>query len=303
MLPSLYIPHGGGPCFFMDWTMGPSDTWDRMGAWLSGAVDTLDRRPAAIVVVSAHWESPAVAVTSGERPPLIYDYYGFPPHTYELTFPAPGAPALAAAIMTLLERAGMAAVADPSRGFDHGVFIPLKLMVPHADIPVVQVSLVDGLDADVHLALGRALAPLRDDDVLIVGSGMSYHNLPELMRGQSHIEASDRFDAWLDETCRAPAVERERRLRDWLAAPAALDAHPRAEHLLPLMVAAGAAGNDAGNRVFTGSCDGQHRLCVCIRLTRYPAAHHYIQDCFAYAVAAPVRSGPNCTTIRGGFVS
>ena len=246
-LPTLYIPHGGGPCFFMDWTLGPADTWDRMAAWLRQIGAALGAMPEAIVVVSAHWEAPVVTVTSGVRPALIYDYYGFPEHTYALEYDAPGAPQLASEICGLLSRAGISAAEDPDRGFDHGVFIPLKLIFPEAGIPIVQLSLHHELDAPLHLDIGKALAPLRDNGVLILGSGMSYHNLPVMMSGVAVIEDADRFDQWLTQSCLMEGAARAERLRNWHAAPAARRAHPREEHLLPLMVAAGAAG-DAGAR-------------------------------------------------------
>ena len=249
-LPSLYIPHGGGPCFFMEWSMGPPDTWERMGAWLRGLGPAGDERPRAIVVVSAHWETPVVAVTSGVAPQLIFDYYGFPPHTYELTYPAPGDPVLAAALCACLAEAGVDAVADPARGFDHGVFIPFKLIYPDADIPIVQLSLHASLDPALHIAIGRALAPLRDDGVLIVGSGMSYHNMSGFMRGDGAIAASDRFDEWLQDACRQDSDARAKALTNWVTAPAARDVHPREEHLLPLMVAAGAGAGDPGRCEF-----------------------------------------------------
>jgi len=249
--PAFYIPHGGGPCFFMTWTAGPPDTWDRMGAWLGQLGATLADRPAAIVIVSAHWETPVVAVTSAEQPPLIYDYYGFPQHTYALRYDAPGDPEIARDIVDRLNAAGIGAAPDPSRGFDHGVFIPLKVMFPEADIPVVQVSLHESLDPALHLAIGRALAPLRQRNILLIGSGMSYHNLPLMMSGAAVLEDSDRFDSWLFETCGMAPAARDPRLCAWNTAPAALDAHPRAEHLLPLMVAAGASADTSGRRIFS----------------------------------------------------
>lgn len=231
--------------------MGPPDTWDRMGDWLRGLARTTAVRPRAIVVVSAHWETPVVAVTSGAAPQLLFDYYGFPPHTYELRYPAPGDPALAAALCTLLGGAGIDAVEDPVRGFDHGVFIPFKLVYPDADIPIVQLSLHASFDPALHLAMGRALAPLRDDGVLIVGSGMSYHNMSGFMRGDGEIVASDQFDSWLQDVCRQTGEPRATALTNWRTAPAARDVHPREEHLLPLMVAAGAGGDDPGRCEFS----------------------------------------------------
>ena len=248
-LPTLYIPHGGGPCFFMDWTAGPSDTWNAMGAWLRDLPALLPASAKALLVVSAHWEEPVATVGSGEAPGLIYDYYGFPPHTYELQWPAPGDPALAERVLTLLSRNGIDARADASRGFDHGVFIPLKVSFPDAVIPTVQLSLRRDLDAAEHLAIGRALAPLRDQGVLLLGSGMSYHNMQGFRRESSRAP-SIAFDDWLAETVAAPEPQRETRLLGWEEAPNARDCHPREEHLLPLLVCAGAARGDAGMRIY-----------------------------------------------------
>lgn len=250
LLPTLFVPHGAGPCFFMNWN--PPDAWNAMGAFLKGVAASLPQPPRAILMVSAHWLEPEFAVTSATRPGLIYDYHGFPPHTYELRYPAPGAPALAAQAAGLLDAAGLAARQDAERGFDHGMFIPLKLMLPAADIPVVQLSLRRDLDPLVHLEAGRALAPLRGEGVLIVGSGMSFHN----MRGYGDPRfgpVSDEFDRWLTATVEAEPARREVCLARWETAPGARLCHPpRAEeHLLPLMVAAGAAAGGRGRRVFS----------------------------------------------------
>lgn len=253
--PTLFVPHGAGPCFFMEWK--PADTWQRMEAWLRGMVDWAGARPAAIVVVTGHWEAPAFTVNSAPRPGLIYDYQGFPDHTYRLEWPAAGSPELAARIRDLLAAQGIENREDPARGLDHGVFIPLKLAFPEADIPVVQVSLRQDLDPAAHLALGRALAPLRREGVLIVGSGMSYHNMRRFrFEGGPADPDSEHFDDWLAETVATEASERARRLIDWADAPGARDAHPREEHLLPLHVVAGAAAADLGERVFQDTVMG-----------------------------------------------
>lgn len=249
-MPTIFIPHGGGPCFFMDWE--PRDAWDRMAAYLRGIRAGLPQSPKAIVMVSAHWLEAEVTVTSAPQPGLIYDYYGFPPHTYELRYPAPGEPRLAERLLALLGQAGIPARADAQRGFDHGMFIPLLLMFPQADIPVVQLSLKTSLDPAAHLAIGTALQSLRDDGVLIVGSGMSFHN----MRGYGDPRfgpISDGFDAWLTDAVQAGPAARQQALTDWELAPGARLCHPsRAEeHLLPLMVVAGAAGNELGRKVFS----------------------------------------------------
>lgn len=241
--PALFIPHGGGPCFFMDWT--PPDTWKAMGTYLSGIGSGLARRPDALIVISAHWEAEPVSITAGAQPELIYDYYGFPDHTYELQWPAPGAPEVAVEVLELLTEAGIPAQLDDKRGFDHGVFIPLMLAFPDAQIPTLQISLHPSLDPALHLAMGRALARLRSDNMLIIGSGMSYHDVAGLM-GRKPIEGSQEFDDWLYDAIVESPETRDRLLTDWLDAPSARACHPREEHLLPLHVAAGAAGEDAG---------------------------------------------------------
>ena len=252
-LPSLYIPHGGGPCFFMDTPPGmPRDMWDRMGAYLRGIDAGIGVRPKAVLVISGHWETERPTVNTATRPPLLFDYYGFPEHTYRLTYPVSGSPILARRVREVLAAAEIPSDEEPERGLDHGVFIPFKLIYPDADVPTVQLSLNRNLDAATHLNLGRALEPLRDEGVLIVGSGMSYHNLRELFSSDSRAtSAAVDFDSWLNEavTDSDPAA-RERKLADWRQAPGARAAHPRPEHLIPLMVAAGAAGEDLGRRTY-----------------------------------------------------
>ena len=174
-LPTLFIPHGGGPCFFMNWD--PPDTWHRMAEYLRRVPDDVGVRPRALVVISGHWEEEVVTIQNNPAPPLLYDYYGFPESTYQITFPAPGAPEVAARISELLKAAGIEFIYDHARGFDHGVFIPLKVAYPKADLPIVQVSLLASMDPAEHIRLGQALASLRDEGVLIIGSGMSYHNM------------------------------------------------------------------------------------------------------------------------------
>ena len=250
-LPTFFIPHGGGPCFFMDWN--PPGAWDAMAAFLRGIAGTLPQAPRAILMVTAHWQATDFAVGAAAQPGMLFDYHGFPPHTYELRYPAPGEPVLAARVQALLGQGGLSAHLDGERGFDHGTFIPLLLMFPQAQVPVVQLSLRRDLDPAAHLQAGRALAPLRDEGVLIVGSGMSFHN----MRGYGDPRfgpVSDAFDDWLTAACTAPPPGRTAALTAWEQAPHARLCHPpRAEeHLLPLMVAAGAAGEDDGCKVFSG---------------------------------------------------
>ncbi|WP_461306082.1 DODA-type extradiol aromatic ring-opening family dioxygenase [Albidovulum sp.] len=247
--PSLFIPHGGGPCFFMDWD--PPDAWDRQRAFLQALPASLPERPRALLVISGHWEEPVFTVQANPAPPLLFDYHGFPPHTYQLTWPAPGDPALAARVRALLEGAGFDTAEDPARGYDHGVFVPLKVAFPEADIPTVQLSLRADLDPAAHIAAGRALEPLRDDGVLIIGSGNSYHNMAVLMRAMRGPGSGDPrgagFDRWLTQAVtQDDPARRDALLADWASAPGAREANPREEHLIPLHVAAGAAGADRG---------------------------------------------------------
>jgi aromatic ring-opening dioxygenase catalytic subunit (LigB family) len=253
--PAIFLPHGGGPCFFMDWTWGPADTWNGTQRFLEGLAASLPAPPKAMVVISGHWEEPAFTASAAASPRLIYDYAGFPPHTYELTWPASGDPQLALQVADLLKNAGLPSAVDPGRGFDHGVFVPLKVAFPDAKVPVVTLSLVASLGPALHLAAGRALAPLRDEGVLIVASGMSFHNMSRFFRPETP-ERSRAFDAWLTQAVELPAAERNTMLTNWRSAPFAQFAHPREEHLVPLMVAAGAGGNAPGLRVFNDEVMG-----------------------------------------------
>jgi aromatic ring-opening dioxygenase catalytic subunit (LigB family) len=246
-LPTYFIPHGGGPWPFMPERAAELDS---LTAFLTGLLADAGPRPRAIVIISGHWEEPAPTVSARADFSMLYDYYGFPEHTYKLKYPAPGSIDVAHEVEAALAAGGFRPAEEHTRGYDHGVFVPLMLMAPEATIPIIPLSLVDGLDPAKHLALGRALAPLRSRGILIVGSGMSFHNLRALFSGLPVLERSKRFDDWLSETVSAEPDERERRLIRWAAAPEARFAHPREEHLLPLMVAAGAAGGEPGVRVF-----------------------------------------------------
>ena len=261
-MPAVYLPHGGGPWPWMDTRFfGFADGEKRaLTAYLEeGLVAALPRRPRAMVVVSAHWEEPVPTVMSNPHPPILYDYYGFPPETYRIPWPAPGEPKLAARVRALAEAAGFPTAEDAARGFDHGTFVPLKLTFPDADVPAIQLSLLEGLDPARHLALGRALAPLRDEDVLLVGSGMSYHNMGDFRSGaprEARAAKSAPFDEWLGRAVSADAATRDAELVRWAEAPGARAAHPREEHLLPLMVMAGAAAGDPGRVAFNDTFGG-----------------------------------------------
>jgi len=247
-LPTLFIPHGGGPCFFMEPMAGlAANTWDKMAAYLRDIGRTISPQPKAVLVISAHWETEIVSVLNTENYPLLYDYHGFPEHTYHLTYPAHGSAHVAARVTELLNAAGIKNTTEKNRGLDHGVFIPFKLIYPDAALPIVQLSLLHNLDPAAHLAIGKALAPLRDEGVLIIGSGLSYHNLREFfISNPSENEAAAQFDAWLNQAISAPAAERTELLKHWQQAPGARECHPRSEHLIPLMVVAGAAEEDEG---------------------------------------------------------
>jgi aromatic ring-opening dioxygenase catalytic subunit (LigB family) len=219
-LPSLYITHGGGPCFWMEF--GPPFSpraFDTLRTYLAGLIASLPERPKAILVISGHWEESQPTVGTAAAPGMLFDYYGFPPHTYQLSYPAPGAPDLAKQVQALLQQAGIACGTDGTRGFDHGVFVPQLIIDPEAKIPVVMLSMRHDLDPATHVAMGEALAPLRDAGVLILGSGSSYHNLRQFFDGDSR--ASIAFDDWLTETATQPdAAARNARLLNWSKAPA-----------------------------------------------------------------------------------
>jgi aromatic ring-opening dioxygenase catalytic subunit (LigB family) len=253
-MPVVFLPHGGGPWPFVDVGFGSKAESDALATYLRGVRDVPKTAPKAVLVVSAHWEEPVPTVMSGTAPPMYFDYYGFPPESYELTWPAPGHPAIAARVRELLSASNIPNAENTTRGFDHGTFVPLKLAYPNAEVPTVQLSLKRGLDPMDHLAIGRALAPLRDEGVFIVGSGMTYHNLRAFNPQAAPVSRS--FDAWLRESATLDSKERDLRLAQWAQAPSARQAHPREEHLIPLMVIAGAAGTDRGKVAYHGTYVG-----------------------------------------------
>ncbi len=249
LAPVYYLPHGGGPMPLLD---------DAAHTGLIRFLKTLNGKFAkvdAIVLISAHWEEAQPSVYAGEHHGMLFDYYGFPPHTYEFKYPAPGAPALANHIAALLQAAKLPYVPETARGFDHGTFVPMLLINPEADIPCLQLSLLKGLDATAHLRLGLALQELRKQNVVIIGSGMSFHNLQAVFAGpQPELRAaSDQFHQWLLATMGSANLSAEDRLAalaNWQQAPYARFCHPRAEHLLPLHVCAAIAGGAPAQVVF-----------------------------------------------------
>jgi len=231
--------------------------WSELEGYLRSFASRLEQQPRAILIVSGHWEEDQPTFNGAPAPALLFDYEGFPDHTYRLTWPAPGSPELAARARILLEAAGIESGVETRRGWDHGVFVPMKVMLPSADIPVVQLSLQSGLDPARHLAIGKALKPLRKDGVLIVGSGQTYHNMRGFMSGGGRADPeAEAFDAWLKRSM-LDGERRDRSLLGWEDAPGARQAQPHEDHLLPLMVAAGAASGEPGQVAFQGHALGK----------------------------------------------
>ena len=247
-MPTYFLSHGGGPWPWLK-ALRPG-IYDQLETSLLDVRRELGATPRAVLMISGHWEADRFLVSSSARPPMLYDYGGFPEHTYRIRYDAPGAPALAAQVHSMLERGGMATGLDPQRGFDHGTFSLMHTMYPEAKMPLVQLALRSDFDSFAHIRVGELIAPLRDEGVVIVGSGFSFHDTLA-MRSGTGAASSAVFDRWLDDTLVGSSPdERRERVIQWATAPAARAAHPREDHLLPLMVAVGAAGNDAGTRVY-----------------------------------------------------
>jgi len=239
----VYLSHGGGPLPILG-----EKSHRAMVAFMEQLSSQLTR-PDAILVISAHWEERMPTLLGAGSPKLFYDYYGFPEETYALTYPAPGSPDLAGRCADLLRKNGIEAQIDPERGFDHGLFIPLEMIYPGAEIPALQLSLVAGLDPADHIAIGNALRELLHANILVIGSGFSFHNMRafSLQGIKTPDPDNDAFQDWLIETCTGemrPSL-RQQRLIDWESAPSARHCHPREEHLIPLHVCAGLADTPA----------------------------------------------------------
>lgn len=246
-LPTYFISHGGGPWPYM------KDDFGREFAKLEESLKRMPQElgvtPRAVLVISGHWEESDFGVMAGSKPPMVYDYSGFPEHTYHVQYPAPGSPELARRVHELITQAGFASHLDRDRGFDHGTFAPLVVIYPEAGVPIVQLSIRSDYDPKAHLELGKALAPLRDEGILILGSGLSYHNLGRF--GASARTPSKGFDDWLYQSLSLEdPKQRESQLLRWEDAPYSRQSHPREDHLIPLMVAVGAAGGDRATRVY-----------------------------------------------------
>lgn len=247
ILPTYFLTHGGGPWPYMKDDM--PGVYDKLEASIVDIPRQIGGRPKAVLAISGHWEESDFAVSSAAHPTMIYDYSGFPEHTYKIQYKAPGSPELAARVQALLEAGGIRCRSDAERGFDHGTFSLMKPLFPDEDVPVVQLSMRAGYDPALHIAVGRLLAPLREEGVLIIGSGSSYHNLREWRRDASN--PSRQFDAWLqDALLKTVPAERVNKLMHWTDAPAARASHPTEDHLIPLMVAVGAAEKDAATLIY-----------------------------------------------------
>ena len=239
--PIIYLPHGAGPFPLLG---GRGYGNESIIPFLTN-LSSFITEPSAILIISAHWEAQQASLTSAQQPTLIFDFLGFPKQAYNLQYPAPGQPKLAQEIYNQLKNNNIAAQLETQRGFDHGVYVPLKLMYPKAHIPCIQLSLIKGLNAAEHIALGKALTEIRNKNVLIIGSGMSFHNLSLFFSpNKESYQKSNTFDQWLIDTCTNASlskIEKEKRLIAWKEAPYAQFCHPREEHLLPLHVCFGAA--------------------------------------------------------------
>jgi len=258
---AIYLSHGGGPLPIL----GDAQHAEMVRFMKEFARSR--RRPDSIIVVSAHWEERVPSIISSANPPLRYDYYGFPREAYSLSYPLPGNPSLAGAIRDSFAAAGIESELETSRGFDHGVFIPLMLMYPESPIPTVQISLIAGLDPARHIHMGKALKPLLSENVLIVGSGFSFHNMNAFFSdGDGIDERNDLFQNRLVEACtRSASIEAaEKDLIEWERFPGARYCHPREEHLLPLHACFGAAGSPerAGKIVFDDRILGKRSIAV-----------------------------------------
>ncbi|MFQ1701548.1 DODA-type extradiol aromatic ring-opening family dioxygenase [Loktanella agnita] len=244
-LPTYFISHGGGP---WPWVPQMREIFANLERSFVEMVDDLPQKPKAVLMISGHWEAEMVQVMASPQPPMVYDYGGFPAHTYSVVYPSPGAPEIAEKALNLLKDAEIAVELNVTQGYDHGTFVPMAIMYPQANVPLFQISLQASYDPATHLAMGRALAPLRDEGVLIVGSGLSYHNLR--LFGPEAREPSDGFDAWLHDALMQEPDARTAAMIDWESAPYARVSHKQEDHLVPIFVALGAAEGEAATMIY-----------------------------------------------------
>lgn len=259
--PALFVNHGGGPLPLLG---------DKEHAGLTVFLRDEVKKHVnlkelkAIILVTAHWEEDVVTISSGKHHDLYFDYYGFPPESYKYRYDAPGNPELANRIHEKLKNSGIDSKLDPKRGWDHGVFVPMLLINPAADIPIVQISVLNSQDPKKHYELGEALQEFRKEGIAILGSGMSYHNMREFRfgRNQDHVVNTE-FDEYITKVCTAKDEKSRREgLYSWRDQPGATEAHPAraAEHFMPLIVVAGAGGTAQGERIFNWDMANTFRL-------------------------------------------
>ncbi|KAI5637561.1 catalytic ligB subunit of aromatic ring-opening dioxygenase domain-containing protein [Phthorimaea operculella] len=258
--PAVFVNHGGGPMPLLG---------DKEHRGLTNFLrDDIKKHVnleniKAIILVTAHWEESKVTISSGKHHDLYFDYYGFPPESYQYKYNAPGDPELAKRIQEVLKKNGIDSKLDPKRGWDHGVFVPMMLINPAADIPIIQISVLSNQDAEEHYKLGQALHAFRKEGIAIFGSGMSYHNMREFRYGRQKNEVvNEEFDNFLNKVCTSEDAERKAGLVKWRGQPGATEAHPMgaAEHFMPLIVVAGAGGAKPGERIFNWDMSGVFRL-------------------------------------------
>ena len=253
----IYISHGGGPLPILG-----DPGHDKMITFMKELPDMIPK-PDEILVISAHWEESHPTVIEGKKPPLLFDYYGFPEESYDLKYPVQGNPELAGEVKQLLESGGIPAETTQERGLDHGVFVPLLLMYPDAGIPVTELSLVKGLRPGDHIAMGKALATLMEKNILIIGSGFSFHNMSAFFsNNRNEVDSKNHdFQDWLIDICCGSynSERREDLLLQWEKAPHARYCHPREEHLLPLHVCFGLSG-EKGEVIFDDSILGKRAV-------------------------------------------
>lgn len=243
--PSFFISHGGGPCFWMDW--GTPNPFKKLAHFFKDFQKLLPQIPDAILVISAHWEESEFTIQTHPSPPMLFDYYGFPAETYKLNFPAKTSDQLIQRTHQLFKDFNITLNNDTQRGYDHGVFVPFLLMYPNADIPVVQLSLKENLDPKEHYQMGQVISQLKNENILIIGSGLSYHNLRQLNDIHGF---SKKFDDWLWDILQKSPEDRKQNLIKWENAPNARLAHPREDHLIPLLVTAGSSHQSVAERVY-----------------------------------------------------
>lgn len=262
MQPILFLSHGGGPLPLLG-DPGHAGMVEAF-ARIRQTLQALPKKPEVLLFISAHWEAPCATITDSESPPLYYDYYGFPDEAYSIRYSVSGAPQTAGHIFAQLTDVGIQVATDSSRGLDHGVFVPGLMLFPEADIPCLQLSLIEGLSPQAHLHLGDALQSLRARDVMIIGSGFSFHNMREFFGpGSPDADTLNReFEGWLSDTlmkCDNPT--RRQRLLEWQTAPGARFCHPREEHLMPLHVCVGAASDNQASLMWQFEVLGRQGSC------------------------------------------